>query len=90
LALDRQIRAFNPFPGAWAELAGEPLKVWQARPAPGGGQPGEVLAATPQALRVACGEGALELLEVQKSGGKRLPVAAFLAGNPLTAGRQFD
>jgi len=88
--LDRRIRAFNPFPGAHALLAGEALKIWQARPAPGGGQPGEVLAVSRDALRVACGDGALDLVEVQKAGGKRVPVAAFLAGHEIAVGQRFD
>ncbi|MDD5365003.1 MAG: methionyl-tRNA formyltransferase [Gallionellaceae bacterium] len=88
--LDRRIRAFNPFPGASALLDGEPVKVWLARPVAGEGQPGEILAVSPQAIRVACGDGALDLIEVQKAGGKRLPVAAFLAGNALAAGQRLD
>ena len=88
--LARRIRAFNPFPGAVAQLGGEPLKVWLARPAAGSGAPGEVLAVSGQAIRVACGDGALDLLEVQKAGGKRLPAAAFLAGNALAAGQHLD
>ncbi|TCJ12918.1 methionyl-tRNA formyltransferase [Parasulfuritortus cantonensis] len=87
--LDRRVRAFNPFPGAACQLGGEPLKIWRARPAPGGGRPGEILAVGPDALRVACGVGALDLLELQKAGGKRLPVAAFLAGNPLAPGQSL-
>ena len=88
--LDRSIRAFNPFPGASAQLDGEPLKIWRARTVAGSGAPGEILAVSPETVTVACGNGALALLEVQKAGGKRLPVAAFLAGHALTAGRRFD
>ena len=88
--LDRRIRAFHPFPGAWCQLEDEPLKLWRARPAPGHGTPGEILAVDRQGLRVACGEGALDLLEVQQAGGKRLPVDAFLAGHPLQAGTHLN
>jgi methionyl-tRNA formyltransferase len=88
--LDRRIRAFNPFPGASALLGGEPVKVWRAGLAEGTGAPGEILAVSPQAIRVACGIGALDLVEVQKAGGKRLPVAAFLAGNPLAPGQRLN
>ncbi|MEW6676948.1 MAG: methionyl-tRNA formyltransferase [Pseudomonadota bacterium] len=84
--LDRRIRAFNPFPGATALLNGEPLKLWQARPVAGSGAPGTVLAVDKDAFTVACGEGALAVSEVQKAGGKRQPVSAFLAGHPLQAG----
>ncbi len=87
--LDRMIRAFDPFPGAQAGLAGQPLKIWRARPAPGMGEPGTVLHADAQGVRVACGEAALDLIEVQKAGGRRIPVAAFLAGHPLAAGERL-
>jgi len=81
--LDRQIRAFNP---AQTLLAGEPLKIWRARPAPGDGEPGALLAVAKEGLRVACGTGALDITEVQKAGGKRLPIAAFLAGSAIKPG----
>ncbi|TCS69716.1 methionyl-tRNA formyltransferase [Sulfuritortus calidifontis] len=90
IELDRQIRAFNPVPGAHALLAGETVKLWHARPAEGRGAPGEIVALGRDAITVACGEGALALLELQKAGGKRLPAAAFLAGNPLTVGQHFE
>jgi methionyl-tRNA formyltransferase len=76
--LDRRIRAFNPFPGAWCLLDEAPLKIWRARPVAGHGVPGQILDLDRQGIRVACGEGALEIVEVQKAGGKRLPVEAFL------------
>jgi len=85
--LDRRIRAFNPFPGAVTQFQGGPLKIWLARPITGAGNPGEVLSVIP--LRVACGAGALELLAVQKAGGKRLPAAAYVAGNPLQPGQRM-
>ncbi len=88
--IDRQVRAFNPVPGAHATLAGEPVKVWRARPAEGSGGPGEVLAVAREAVRVACGSGALDLLELQKAGAKRMDLAAFLAGNPLQPGQRFE
>lgn len=88
--LDRQIRAFNPFPGCHAQLGDEPIKIWQARPVAEigqpGGQPGTVLTVGKDGLRVACGEGALEISEVQKPGGKRMDIASFLAGTPLMPG----
>ncbi len=84
--LERKLRAFDPFPGAFCLLDGEPLKLWKAMPAAGQGQPGEILAVHRDAFMVACGEGALLVSEVQKAGGKRLPVAAFLAGHPLEQG----
>lgn len=86
-ALDRRIRAFNPFPGAVTHFQDEPLKIWVSRPAAGSGQPGEILSTSP--LCVACGDGALELLEVQKAGGKRLAAAAYVAGNALAVGQRM-
>jgi len=84
--LERRIRAFDPFPGAFCLLDGEALKIWRARPVQGCGTPGEILAVRRQELCVACGEGALAISEVQKAGGRRLPVASFLAGHDLRPG----
>ncbi|HEX5394687.1 MAG TPA: methionyl-tRNA formyltransferase [Rhodocyclaceae bacterium] len=82
----RRIRAFNPFPGALATSGETPIKVWRAEPAIGSGTPGTVLTVSDEGIVVACGEGALRLTELQKPGGKRLPVADFLRGFPLQAG----
>jgi len=87
--LDRHIRAFNPFPGAQAQLAGQTVKLWAARPVAGDGEPGCVLAVDRQAVVIACGEGALAVNELQKAGGKRLPVQQFLAGHSLQPGDRF-
>ncbi len=88
--IERRIRAFDPFPGASTLLAGEPIKCWRASLAAGHGAPGEVLSAGEGGVVVACGEGALNLCELQRAGGKRLPAAAFLQGKPLVAGMRFD
>jgi methionyl-tRNA formyltransferase len=83
-AIDRKIRAFNPAPVAQTTLAGEPIKIWEAEPAVGRfGAAGHVVQADARGIVVACGEGALVVRELQRAGGKRLPVAAFLAGHPL-------
>ncbi|KIF83084.1 methionyl-tRNA formyltransferase [Noviherbaspirillum autotrophicum] len=90
--LARKIRAFNPFPGASAAFNGVPIKLWRTEVVPGapGKAPGQVLAATAQdGVVVACGEEALRLTELQKPGGKRLPVAEFLKGFPME-GQRFD
>jgi methionyl-tRNA formyltransferase len=87
--LERRIRAFDPFPGAHTRLDGQPIKVWRATLAAAAGTAGTLLAVSPEALTVACGEGALDIREVQVAGGRRLPVASFLAGHPLAPGRQF-
>ena len=88
--LDRHIRAFNPFPGAQALMQGQTIKLWQATPVEGGGEIGSILAVDRKHIVVACGEGALAVGELQKSGGKRLPVQQFLAGNALKVGDRFD
>jgi len=87
--LDRHVRAFNPFPGAQAQFAGQTVKLWAARPVAGDGEPGCVLAVDRQAVVIACGEGALAVNELQKAGGKRLPVQQFLAGHSLQPGDRF-
>lgn len=88
--LARQVRAFNPFPGALASLQGNAIKVWAAHALDVSGAPGTVLAVDKNGIVVACGEGALRLVELQKAGGKRLPVAQFLAGTPVAVGAVFD
>ncbi len=84
--LGRKIRAFNPFPGAHAELNGVIIKIWGAEALEAGSDapPGQVLAADAQhGIIVACKQGTLRLTELQKPGGKRLPAAEFLKGFPL-------
>lgn len=88
--LDRHIRAFNPFPGAQALYKGQTIKLWQALPQPGAGKIGKILAVDRKQLVVACGEGVLAISELQKAGGKRLPVQQFLAGTALQVGDSFD
>jgi methionyl-tRNA formyltransferase len=86
--IERAVRAFNPWPGASAQLDGETVKLWRASLADGNGSPGEILQAGPE-LIVACGEGALALGELQRSGGKRLVAAGFLGGRTLAPGARF-
>jgi methionyl-tRNA formyltransferase len=88
--IDRQVRAFNPVPGAEARLEGAPLKIWEARLASGRGRPGEVLAAAPGRLIVGTADGALELCIVQRAGGRRMSAEDFQRGTPLRAGTQFE
>jgi methionyl-tRNA formyltransferase len=76
--IERRVRAFDPFPGATAEIAGQPLKVWRARVVPGAGVPGRQLDAGAGRLVVACGEGALELLTLQLPGGRRIRAQDYL------------
>ena len=88
--LDRHIRAFNPFPGAQALFGGQTVKLWQAAPIAGSGPAGSVLAVDKKQIVIACGAGALAVSELQKAGGKRLPMQQFLAGHPLKVGDRFD
>jgi methionyl-tRNA formyltransferase len=84
--LCRKIRAFNPFPGAHAEVNGVTIKIWGAEAIEAGSDalPGQVLAADAQhGIVIACKTGTLRLTELQKPGGKRLPAAEFLKGFPL-------
>ena len=88
--LDCHIRAFNPFPGAQALFGGQTIKLWQATPVAGSGEVGEIIGVDRDRVVVACGAGALAVSELQKAGGKRLPVRDFLAGHPLRVGDRFD
>jgi methionyl-tRNA formyltransferase len=88
--IDRQVRALNPVPGAETGLDGGTLKIWEASPAPGAGNPGEVLEAQADRLVIGCGAGALRLHKVQRPGGKRLGVAEFLRGTPLACGTRLE
>lgn len=92
-AIERRIRAFDPFPGATARVAGEAVKLWRARALPqgrGSVEPGTVVALDENGIGVACGQGRLEITELQRAGGKRLPAADFLRGFPLQPGMRFE
>jgi methionyl-tRNA formyltransferase len=88
------VRAFNPFPGATATLNGETLKIWMAVPAalapPAQAPPGTVLMADPQGLAVAAKDSVVVITELQRPGGKRLPVAEFLRGSTVQSGMVFE
>ena len=81
--IDRRIRAFNPFPGATSNLDGIPIKFWNSRVSHSGdhsqiGQIGEVLGFSKEAAFIQCGQGVIEVLEMQKPGGKRMNAVAYL------------
>ena len=90
-AIDRQIRAFNPAPGAFASFDGRMVKVWRAELAAQDAQapPGSVLDAGAAGLVVACGTGALSLGELQPAGGRRMAASAFVAGRRIARGARF-
>ena len=81
--IDRQIRGLSPFPGAWAEIGGERVKLLLSTVADGSGPAGTVL---DDDLRVACGTGALRLLRLQRAGKGAMAARDFLRGFPVAAG----
>ncbi len=88
--IERQVRAFDPVPGAQTRLGDVALKIWHARVATGvPGAPATVIAAEPGGIVVACGRDALCITELQRAGGKRLPAQAFLSGFMLARGTRF-
>jgi methionyl-tRNA formyltransferase len=88
-AIERRLRAFDPFPGATATLAGDAIKCWRGSVAEGSGVPGIVLAVADAGITVACGDGALRLTELQRAGGKRQSAAQYLLGRALAPGMVF-
>jgi len=89
-ALWNRVRALLPWPGAFTFLSTTPkptlLKIWQAEVAGGLGNPGEILQADKSGIVVGCGHGSLQILELQREGGRRLKAAEFLGGHPLAPG----
>lgn len=89
--IDCLIRGLNPWPIALTTLSGERLKVFAAEKANGNGEPGTVLEADPKkGLTVACGEGALKLIEIQLVGGKRMKATDFLRGHAIEVGTKLN
>ena len=87
----RHIHGLSPFPGAWCEIAtdGEParIKILRCEPASGSGTPGEVL---DDRLTIACGDGAIRILELQRAGKAPMKAADFLRGTPLKPPARLD
>lgn len=87
--LARQIQAFNPAPGTSAQFNQIPIKIWRAQAisnAPHQYLPGSVLRADADGIQIACGNGILNVSELQKPGAKRLAAAEFIAGFALQDG----
>ncbi|MDR6146822.1 methionyl-tRNA formyltransferase [Sphingomonas sp. SORGH_AS870] len=84
--VERQVRAFNPAPGAWFEVAGERVKLLAAEPVAAEGGPGEVL---DDALTIACGEGALRAVSVQRAGRGVSSADELLRGFAIPAGTRL-
>jgi methionyl-tRNA formyltransferase len=87
--LERQVRAFDPVPGAWTSLDGAPVKLFGGTPVVGSGEPGAVLAASDR-LVVAGGTGAIAVSEVQPAGRNRLTVEEWVRGRGIAAGSRFE
>ncbi len=85
--VDRQIRGLSPFPGGWFEKDGDRIKVLRSRLVVGSGPAGECL---DNALTVACGDGAVQLLELQRAGKGAMDAENYLRGHPIPAGTQLD
>lgn len=84
--LERRLRAFTPWPGAFTSLAGALLKVHEAAVADGAGEPGAILRADADGVEVACGQGSLVLRSLQLEGKRAMTAREFLAGRPLAVG----
>lgn len=85
-AIERQVRAFDPWPGTFSTLDGAALKIIAAEVAHGSGSPGTIL---DDRLLVACGAGALRLTRVQLSGRAAMEAAAFLRGHRISTGARL-
>ena len=89
----RRMRAFDPTPGCHALLRGESIKVWAAQlgePTDPGARLGSIVALAPDLLGIAAMNNVVNLLELQRPGGRRMPVAEFLRGANLALGDGFD
>jgi len=79
----RHIHGLSPFPGAWFELGGQRVKLLRAEVVEGAGAPGEVL---DDRLTIACSEGAIRPLELQRAGKPKMDLDTFLRGNAVAKG----
>ena len=87
-ALHDQVRGLTPRPSAVTEVGGVRCKILSTQPEEGSGSnpPGTVLEAGKKGLLVACGQGALRILELQPDGKKPMRAADYLLGHPMKAG----
>lgn len=77
------VRGLHPWPVATAEINGTRFKIHKTVVAEGSGAPGEILGLTKTGLRVACGQGAVEIQRLQADGGKPMAAADYFRGHPL-------
>ncbi len=87
MVVQRRINAFAPWPGAWFEVAGERIKVLAAKPIDASGAKGEAL---DDDLAIACGTGALRLIQLQREGKRPVAAVDFLRGRPVPRGTKFQ
>ena len=90
--IERALRAFDPFPGAYARIQDTVLKLWRATVTAQRTEaaPGTILSAGADGVHVACGEGTvLAVTMLQRPGGRRLEAAEFLRGFPIVPGSRF-
>lgn len=87
--LDCFVRGMDPWPSAYTLLSGKTLKLWKVRVVEGGGKAGSVIEIGKESFTVACGEGAIEVLEVQLEGKKRMSAGDFLKGSTLNIGQEL-
>ena len=78
-----QVRGLHPWPVATMELKGQKFKVHATAIVEGSGTPGQILGLTKTGLKVACGEGAIEIRSLQAEGGKRMAAPDYFRGHPL-------
>lgn len=76
--LERKIRAFNPYPGCYFEYEGERFKILRAKAVNENGRAGQILEG--KGLKIACGVGALDVIEIQRQGKKAMPISDLLRG----------
>jgi methionyl-tRNA formyltransferase len=82
-----RIRGLSPFPGAWCEIAGDRVRLLRSTRGEGSGTPGAVL---DDRLTIACGEGAVRIVDLQKAGGRPMQTAEFLRGASVAAGAKLN
>ena len=87
--LDCFVRGMNPWPSAYTLLSGKTLKLWKVRAVEGSGKAGSVIDIGKESFTIACGEGAIEVLEVQLEGKKRMSAGDFLKGSTLNIGQEL-
>ena len=80
-----KVRGLHPWPVATMELQGKKFKVHATKIVPGSGKPGEILGLTKTGLKIACGDGAIEVTSLQAEGGKRMAAPDYFRGHPLEA-----